>query len=322
MRYVTQHMPGGIAHDEDELVLDLPPLDGEGEDGNPSAFEEPLDELRPDGGDPLDDSTGDDDPVDEALDTLGDEDGDDGEEGPVELDLGVVVAEPLGTFLGEDEAPGVDDEDFGLDDAPETADDAGEEGFEAADEALRAEDLPSLDADDEGEADDGLFYDGIIRAGDSSIPWDDRGWERVAREPLGHVVSVEVQGAIDVTLKDGRTLRSVDGVTFAVFDAPPPGPTLGIPSPRPSVRGLPVGATAHAGLPDGSAAVAMATLDGRSTLAIAERDGKVRIVADVTAELDLDVEDARVDALAFDPQRAILWVGGPFGLLGFRARPR
>ena len=322
MRYATQHMPGGIAHDEDELVLDLPPLDGEGEDGNPAAFEEPLDDLRPDGGDPLDDSTGDDDPIDEALDTLGDEDGDDGEEGPAELDLGVVVAEPLGSFLGEDEPPGVDGEDFGLGDTPETADDAGEEGFEAADEALRAEDLPSLDADDEGEADDGLFYDGIVRAADAEIPWDDRGWERVAREPLGHVVAIEVQGAIDVTLKDGRTLRSVDGVVFAVFDAPAPGGALGIPAPRPSVRGLPIGATAHTGLPDGSAAVAIATLDGRSTLAIAERDGRVRIVADVTADLDLDAEDARVDALAFDPQRAILWVGGRFGLLGFRARPR
>ena len=314
-------MPGGVAHDDDDLLIELPPLDGEGEEGNASAFEDPLDALVPDGGDSLDDSTGDDDPVDEPLDTLDDEDGDDGEEGPPgELDLGAVVTEPVGTFLGDDEPPGVDGEDFGLGDAPDTADDAGEEGFEAEDEALRAEDLPALDADDEGEGEDGLFYDGIVRAADSEIPWDDRGWERVALEPLGHVVAIEVQGAIDLVLKDGRALRSVDGLTFALFDRPPV--ATGAPAPRPAKRNLPAGATAHASLPDGSAAVAMATLDGRSTLAIAERDGKVRIVADVTAELDLEAEDARIDALAFDPQRAILWAGGPFGLLGFRARPR
>jgi hypothetical protein len=318
-------MPGGIAHDEDDLLAELPPLDGEGEEGNPSAFDEPLDDLRPDGGNALDDTTGDDEPIDEPLDTLGggDEAGeDDDDEGPLEIDLGTAIDEPVGSFLGDDEPPGVDGEDFGLGDTPDTADDAGEEGFEAEDEALRAEDLPSLDADDEGEGEDALFYEGIVRAGDSEIPWDDRGWERVALEHLGQVVAIEVQGAIDVTLKDGRTLRSVDGVTFAVFDAPAPSIPLGVPAPRASVRSLPASATAHAGLPDGSAAVAMTTLDGRSTLAIAERDGKVRIVADVTAELDLDAEDARVDALAFDPQRAILWVGGPFGLLGFRARPR
>ena len=315
-------MPGGIAHDEDDLLIELPPLDGEGEDGNPASFEDPLDALGPDGDNPLDDSTGDDDPVDEPLDTLDDEDGDDGAEGPAVLDPGPVVDEPLGTFLGDDEPPGVDGEDFGLGDAPDTADDAGEEGFEAEDEALRAEDLPSLDADDEGEAEDGLFYDGIVRAADGEIPWDDRGWERVALEPLGHVMGIEVQGAIDLVLKNGRALRSVDGVTFALFDRPTASAATGVPAARAPRRTLPLGATAHAVLPDGSAAVAVATKDGRSTLAIAEKDGKMRIVADVSAELDLEGEDARIDALAFDPQRAILWVGGPFGLVGFRARPR
>src|SRR5581483_9541417 len=61
-----------------------------------------------------------------------------------------------GSLLGDEDALGVEGEDFGLvEDASTTSLDQGEEGFEGEEDAIHGE-LPSLDADEEGEIEDDL----------------------------------------------------------------------------------------------------------------------------------------------------------------------
>src|SRR5262245_53827919 len=132
----------------DDIELDLPALDGE--DGGVEA-DSPLEvlEVHDDGGDALDDSTGEDAPLDE-LTVEGAEAGwlvD--AENAATLDVGPldVGTEPEGKILVDDEA----DHRAGLDDLVGEGEtfvaDAGEEGPLAEDEELREEDLPALDAD-------------------------------------------------------------------------------------------------------------------------------------------------------------------------------
>jgi hypothetical protein len=200
--------------DEDEDLGDLPPLDGATDD-EPEAPAEELEDAPLESGDeadPFDDATGEADPVDELapegaeagwLDDAAD--ADELDVGPHDLD-----EQERGGLLDDADEPGVGDEDFGLGGAESVlAVDAGEEGPDADDDELREEDLPRLDADDEGEGADAEFTDMWPGADDERPPWDDRAWERASDVPsLGLARSVvAIEGGVVV---GGALLVRVD----------------------------------------------------------------------------------------------------------------
>ncbi len=198
---------------DDEGVEELPPMDGAEDDAAQPPPEELDDVAEEQHDNPLDDTTGEDDPVEE-LEPVGTEagwldDAADAEEldvGPDELD-----DDERAGWLDDADEPGVGDEDFGLDAGPAITPhagtpgealvvDAGEEGPDADDEELREEDLPRLDADDDGQLDDEDFSEDWLEAGDDERPaWDDRAWERATELPrVGAARSVipEQDGAL------------------------------------------------------------------------------------------------------------------------------
>ena len=158
-------------------VSDLPPLDGDAADGEPSdEHAGPFDEselIKDDGGDPFDDATGEGDALPEI-------------QGPFEvaegvsfldaaeadaLDIGAhdLVGEE-GERLSDDGHEGREEdrphEDYGLAEDPHTAIDAGEEGPETDDEALSDAGLPPLDQDDDGAQDAAeAFFEGDLLEG-------------------------------------------------------------------------------------------------------------------------------------------------------------
>jgi hypothetical protein len=160
----TEIPPTVPVRDEDDLD-ELPPLDGDAGDSGEAPPGDETDEIpgpAPSDGD-LDDATGEDDPADASEMDLAE--GDDAWIGEAQdagdLDLGeddTLEIRDEGTSFVEAEEPGIAGSDFGLDDVVEVAGlDSGEDGPLDADEELRDEDLPSLDADDEGgEIDPGL----------------------------------------------------------------------------------------------------------------------------------------------------------------------
>ena len=79
------------------------------------------------------------------------------------------------------EEPGASEEDFGFGDAPERGGlDGGDEGPLDADEELREQDLPALDADEEGDLEDAaLVEEGFAADEPLGLPWAAAPWERV-----------------------------------------------------------------------------------------------------------------------------------------------
>jgi hypothetical protein len=156
------------------------------EDNRPDAeIDDPVGPRADDGG--LDDTTGEDDPLDAADLDLDEDDpawiGEPQDAGDLDLggDDGLEIRDESSSFVGAEEAgtPGVD---FGLDDVPEvTGLDSGEEGPIDADEELREADLPSLDADDDGdEGDSGpTLDDSFLTEPSAGLPWAERPLQRV-----------------------------------------------------------------------------------------------------------------------------------------------
>ena len=199
--------------EEDELD-ELPPIDGDG--GDPPEAPADLDglddpEVGDAGGSALDDSTGEDDPLDaaalEGLDAVERDESDVGwlEEAvdSPDLDLGeaaLIDAGDEAVSLEDGEEPLSPDEDFGIGESADRVGlDLAEEGPVNADEELRDEDLPALDADDapdeEGKAeDDGLLDERIIGDEPLGLPWAADPWTRVG-PPLG-LSSVGLPGGI------------------------------------------------------------------------------------------------------------------------------
>ena len=204
----------------DDELGELPPLDGEGDDEAHGTNVDEVDEVD-DGDDEgatdlLDDSTGDGDPADEEVDAAGTEGGwlDDATDAD-ELDVGAhdLDDQERTNLLEDADEPGVGDEDFGLDPlGASMAGDAGEEGPEGADDDLREEDLPRLDADDDGELEDEVFVDAWpLATDDERPPWDDRAWERVAGVPsIGLARSVVPLGGPAAALVGGARVLRVD----------------------------------------------------------------------------------------------------------------
>jgi hypothetical protein len=187
--------------EEDELD-ELPPIDGDGGDGpEPTVDLEEIDEPEAHGPavSPLDDSTGEDEALDETL--LEGVEGDEADGGwldePVDspdLDLGetalIGASDEDALSLEDGEEPMVPDEDFGIGEGAERSGlDFAEEGPLDPDEELRDEDLPALDADDTSEKegrteDDGLLDERIVGEEPLGLPWAAEPWTRVG-PPLG-----------------------------------------------------------------------------------------------------------------------------------------
>ena len=169
----------------DDWLSELPPLDG-GED-EPAAEDGMHDDLLPDGDEDasLDDSTADDLEVDDGVDIADDEPSTAEDDDRWEADVGEPELDLMDDANGEAtdaEAPGVSESDLDLDDdLPPSADDAGEEGTNDAVEQSIDEELPALDADDEGDFEDALLLEtGLMVAVPEGPRWAADPWERVS----------------------------------------------------------------------------------------------------------------------------------------------
>jgi len=167
--------------EDDELVP--PPASAEEEsEGDTGAFgENELPELA------------DDDPLDDAAAALGDDGMDVDDTGDLTRDEvddagadASVFAEDLGfapfALGAELEEPGVGFDAIDVDDGLRLDEgfDRGEEGPSEADDDLRAEDLPALDADEDGDVAEAALYEPTLFVGlprPETYPWADRAWE-------------------------------------------------------------------------------------------------------------------------------------------------
>lgn len=296
--------------DADEL--DLPPLDGtvggadvDGENEGVSEAEDDLDDL--DDGDPMDDTTGEDQALEELV-VEGAEggwliDADDAKAldiGPFDISLS-----DEGTLLDEDDESegrhGVD-EDLGNDDEV-THTDGGEEGPLDDDEELREEDLPELDADEDGDVDDAALFEGAsIGLGlDEELRWDDRAWERVGQT----CVAAEPPTSED-TDDSGLLAVPGDDPRHAARDA--------------TWRRLEEGGrlTAVTFVPGDGVIVAL-DAPARPQLVRILIDGVARIIAEVeSSAADEENATCRVTGLRWDASRGCLVATGTFGAQAFR----
>jgi hypothetical protein len=308
--------------------LELPPLDGEGDDEAPA--DQPEDISDSEEGDPYDDATGDDDDfvdkleVDNEASALGDDEA--GFAGA--LDDEPSDADASESLLGDEDAPGVLGEDFGIDDGNENIRDGGEEGFDAPEPELRVEDLPRLD---EGGDDDLTLEEAAdVVIASSELRWDDRGFERALARAVGHVARIRLRAGIVITLDDGSVMRSVDdGQTFSAADDVEEDDEALLARGRARallrdgvgvLRAIDDGpltlvestadATAFTLLDDGSLIVAIDGPD-RARLVRVAIDGIATVVAE---------EESPIEALAVDFHTSLVWAGGAFGLVAFRPR--
>jgi hypothetical protein len=170
----------------EEWLTELPPLDG-GED-EPDENEGVPDDFVPDDGDDpsLDDAAADDLDVDEGVEITEEEPVSSDDEqwqadvGEPELDL--TEGESAVDGDGSGEAPSDGEGELDIDeDLPSSDDDAGEEGTTEPIEHSLDQELPALDADDEGDFEDALLLEvGIPGAPRASARWADALWEERA----------------------------------------------------------------------------------------------------------------------------------------------
>jgi hypothetical protein len=173
------------ARDDEEDLGELPRLDGDSDDSTDAAT--PLEgnlEMPPEDGDS--DSEVARDPSSEDSDVLIRDDGVtwlNDEPDASDLDIGPGTLVELGTdaFESDDDAGGRFEEDVELWEEPaQAALDGGAEGPLAADEELRDEDLPALDADDDGEGADAAFVDASFASDEPlGVAWASHPWPRV-----------------------------------------------------------------------------------------------------------------------------------------------
>lgn len=281
--------------------LDLPALDGDTDEPEEHAAEaEDLDVREDDAGDAFDDAAAG-DAVDHGM-ALGEGpeggllvDADDAGAG---LDVGtfdVSIGEEGGDLLEDrvDERGSDDDLAFGEE---SVVADGGEEGPLAEDEELREEDLPALDADDDGDVADDELFDRAMLAGEDELRWDDRAWSRVDVDGDATEDSDD-SGALAVPGDDAAS-RARDAA-WKLLD---------------ETGRL----TAATFMPGGSVIVAVATPDwGRTQLIRILADGTARIIA----EIDLREEDGdacKVTHLRWQAPKGRLVAVGSFGVCAFR----
>jgi hypothetical protein len=289
-------MPTRTTSPEADDSLDLPPLDGEGDDVEGAA--EDLDEGE-DERNYLDDATGEDAPHDD----IGGEHPESGwlldAEPAGGLDIGAAdfALFDEGLVLDDDEPETLvaDDDISDAGEAPIV--DGGEEGPLADDEELREEDLPLLDADDEGEGGDEAFFDRAALPELDELRWDDRAWARVA-EAGDATEDQDDSGVLAVPSEDvGPAGRDA---VFRTFEE--------------SGR-----LTAAVVLPGESVVVAIDTAGGeRALLVRIQPDGSAHIIAEVELASGGDGAPCRVRSLRWDAARGWLLAFGPFGVQAFR----
>jgi len=294
--------------------LDLPPLDGEGDedDGPPGqrGLEGEIEDPGEDG-DALDDSTSEGDPLEEIAV--------DGAEGGWLADADDVGAIDVGTFdlglsdegriLEDDEPDGrpMDDLVAGAE-VDDLAADGGEEGPMAEDEELREEDLPALDADEDGDVDEDGLYDHAELAAETTenaaenLRWDDRAWARVQQLPDSARDDADDSGMLATPGEDQK-----HGLRDATW------------------RGLEETGriTAATLVPGESVIVALDGADGPVLVRIVA-DGAARIIAEIdptTSDSDAEPDDARgcrVTGLRWDVALGCIVATGTFGTQAFR----
>jgi hypothetical protein len=207
-------MPAPVGIDEEDELDELPPLDGDAREVPAAELDEPLDDQ--DGDASLDDATGDDEPADaDGLDLEREEHDPGWLEEPADapgLDLGDTALIELGDerAAGEEKAdaegPDAVDEDPGFGNAPERGGlDGGDEGPLGADDDLRDEDLPPLDADEEGDLEDAALVEAGFAAEEPvALPWAAEPWSRVGA-PVALAAATAVACAPRGALVAGRT---------------------------------------------------------------------------------------------------------------------
>jgi hypothetical protein len=202
-------MPIPTSRDDDDLG-ELPPLDGDGDDQPDSA--EPENPEEGPGDASLDDATGEDDPIDPGDLGLNEaEPGwlDEPTDAP-DLDLGAVGLVDFADErdpLDDVEEPGVAGEDFGLGSADSAEDelDTGDEGPLDEDDALREEDLPRLDADEEGDLEDAALVEAGFAADEPvGLAWAADPWPRVGA-PVGLLSATSIACVARGALSAGRS---------------------------------------------------------------------------------------------------------------------
>ena len=178
--------PNAPKSDYDDLLSDLPPLDGDDDDeplGTPDLAE--LELLPDESPEDRDDGVIDDLAIGELIDTLTDDTPDDAADS-ADLDTGETDVSLLeGSSRHDDDTAGVDGDDtsLGIDAVPEQgAGDDDSEGTtgESEGEVDEAQ-FPELDSDDEADLPGGIVLEEIDVPDDAALPeWAAAGWERVA----------------------------------------------------------------------------------------------------------------------------------------------
>jgi hypothetical protein len=256
------------------------------------------------------------------LDTAEERDLLEGTDEAEELDLGAggnTAFEEAEHLLADADEPGVGDEDFGLG-GPDDAHglDAGEEGPEAADEDLREEDLPRLDADEDGEVGDEELIDPGFAERQEQPPmlWAEKRWELVgAPLTVGPTRAVVCAGKAVVAASEGLVRADLEGATEALAARGLEGEVrkLAIDSPIMAVatQGGALYVSRDAGasfeepagwrarVPDGSNAVAAEVLVDRNRVWVRTGTGALMLGRDAGASWEGPVADG-VAALALD----------------------
>ncbi len=211
------------ADEDDESDLEeLPPLDGEPEDADEAPPTERdlgglLEDAEKEAPANLDDKTGEDDPLDAGELGIGEGEDDgllDDSADAADLDLGAAAPRASGGAdvgpVGEDDRPVDDagfrtDDDAAFQDGEDVRSDVGEEGPVREDAALSESDLPDLDDDEQGNADDAVPV-AAFEDEPSGLPWAAEPWARVgAPWTMAEAIAVACAGRGAIVVGRGET---------------------------------------------------------------------------------------------------------------------
>ncbi|MBX3229951.1 MAG: hypothetical protein KIT84_26045 [Labilithrix sp.] len=299
MPATEQKGPKG-GEERDDVELDLPSLDGE-EEHEAADEDHDLPDTREDDGDPFDDATFGAAAGEEELATAGSGEGGwlEDAEGHAGLDIGAidVAIQPEGKVLEEDDV----DPRAGLDDLIQGDEvyvaDGGEEGPLAEDEELREEDLPALDADEDGEVPDDALFDRSAIGGDDELRWADRAWAQARESSLA--VAVDDESGMIAVPGDDADDKARDAA-WRLLDE----------------TGRVMAATY---VPGGAVVLALASPDrARAFLVRVQPDGEQRIIAEVDPRSEDDGSSCVVTGMRWDATRGCLVVAGSFGVHAYR----
>lgn len=193
---------------DDDHELDLPPLDGEEEDRERDDPEDMAVDEDPE--DLYDDAEAGDELAAGELGEVAEERWLEGAESDAALDVGETddIAADDGDPLTEGDVPGIPEEELDVSESSEPVD-AGDEGPTAPDEELREEDLPALDADDDGLFEETDLLEAGAMEGAEDLPRAARPYEILgATRPLGEPHAIALCGEVALVAA-GESLWSV-----------------------------------------------------------------------------------------------------------------